>query len=270
VPKPHVKRVRINPPSPPAPPKLSAPAKVDHAPVALDKQPPPLEAPAVSRSAPKCPSRRQGKFTTHGPSRKGLLITAPLAVGLLAVHFTPEIVNDLNHKLAKDLKIKDLLITATFNQNNSVFLDTTCVPTTSETAFVLKHVRARISTPEGEKPITTTPQYSTSYLKIVDIPISDPNAKDWIKTTTATLESSIVASPIGSALRDVLAHVPRIMRCSPHSDSCIAWVDINDSVTGTSAKKFLGKYINNPQPYAFLASICQSICVCVSPILVLS
>jgi len=244
VPKPHVKRVRINPPLPPAPPKLSAPAKADRAPVALDKWPPPSEAPTVSRFAPKRSSRRQRKFTTHGPSRKGLVITAPLAVGLLAVHFTPEIVNDLNHKLAKDLKIKDLLITAAFDQNGSVFLDTTRVPTTSEMAFVLKHVRARISTPEGEKPIITTPQYSMSYLKIVDIPISDPKDKDWIKTTTATLESSMVASPIGSALRDVLAHVPRIMRCSLHSDSCIAWVDINDSVTGTSAKKFLGKYIN--------------------------
>jgi hypothetical protein len=98
----------------------------------------------------------------------------------------------------------------------------------------------RITTPEGEKPIVTTPQYSTSYLKIVDIPISDPKAKDWI----ALLESSMVASPIGSALRDILAHVPHIMQCSPHSDSCIAWVNINDSVSGTSAKKFLGKFIN--------------------------
>jgi hypothetical protein len=169
VPKPHVKRVQINPPSPPAPPKPSAPAKADRAPVALDKRPPPSEAPAVSRSAPKRP-RRQGKFTTHGPSRKGLVITAPPAVGLLAVHFTPEIINDLNHKLAKDLKVKDLLITATFDQNDSVFLDTTRVPTSSETAFVLKHVRSRITIPEGEKPIATTPQYSTSYLKIVDIP----------------------------------------------------------------------------------------------------
>jgi hypothetical protein len=243
VPKPHVKRVRINPPSPPAPPKPSAPAKADRAPVALDKRPPPSEAPAVSRSAPKRP-RRQGKFTTHGPSRKGLVITAPQAVGLLAVHFTPEIVNDLNNKLAKDLKVKDLLITAAFDQNGSVFLDTTRVPTLSETAFVLKHVRARISIPEGEKPITTTPQYSTSYLKIVDIPITNPKDKDWLKSTTTLLESSMVASPIGSALWDVLAHVPRIMRCSPHSDSCIAWVDINDLVTGTSAKKFLGKFIN--------------------------
>jgi hypothetical protein len=129
-----------NPPSPPAPPKPSAPAKADRAPVAFDKRPPPSEAPAVSRSGPKRPSRRQGKFTTHSPSQKGLVITAPQAVGLLAVHFTPEIVNDLNHKLAKDLKIKDLLITAAFDQNGSVFLDTTRVPTTSKTAFVLKHV----------------------------------------------------------------------------------------------------------------------------------
>jgi hypothetical protein len=184
MPKLHAKRVRINLPSPPALPKPSAPAKADHAPVALDKRPPPLEAPAVSRSAPKRPSRQQGKFTSHGPSRKGLVITAPQAIGLLVVHFTPEIVNNLNNKLAKDLKIKDLLITTAFDQNGSVFLGTTRVPTTSETAFVLKHVRSRITVPEGKKPIVTTPQYSTSYLKIIDIPITNPKAKDWIKITT--------------------------------------------------------------------------------------
>jgi hypothetical protein len=120
----------------------------------------------------------------------------------------------------------------------------TCVPTTPETAFVLKHVRSRITIPEGEKPIATTPQYSTSYLKIIDIPITNPKDKDWLKSTVTLLESSMMASPIGSALRDVLAHVLCTMRCSPHSDSCIAWVDINDSVTGASAKKFLGKFIN--------------------------
>jgi hypothetical protein len=244
VPKPHVKRVRINPPQPPTVPKASAPAKADSAPPALDKRPPPSEAPAVSRTAPKRPARRQGKFTTHGPSRKGLLITAPKAVGLLAVHFTPEIINDLNTKIAKDLKVENLHFTAAFDQNESVFLDTTRVPSNSETAFVLKHVRSRITTPEGEKPIVTTPLYSTSFLKIVDIPISDPKAKDWITTTTALLESSLKASPVGSSLCDVLTHVPRIMRASPHSDSCIAWVDINDSIAGTSAKKFIGKFVN--------------------------
>jgi hypothetical protein len=56
VPKPHVKRVRINPPSPPALPKPSAPVKADCAPVALDRRPPPSEAPTVSCSAPKHPS----------------------------------------------------------------------------------------------------------------------------------------------------------------------------------------------------------------------
>ncbi|EKM73323.1 hypothetical protein AGABI1DRAFT_48856 [Agaricus bisporus var. burnettii JB137-S8] len=34
------------------------------------------------------------------------------------------------------------------------------------------------------------------------------------------------------------------MRTSPHSDSCIAWVDISDTVSGTSAKKFIGKFIS--------------------------
>jgi hypothetical protein len=45
----------------------------------------------------------------------------------------------------------------------------------------------------------------------VDIPISDPKAKDWITTTTALLELSLKALPVGLSLRDVLTHVPRLI-----------------------------------------------------------
>jgi hypothetical protein len=241
VPKPHVKRTKVGPSNPPAIPKEAASA----APPALTKRPPPSEAPAVSRAGPaKRPSRRQGKHTVHGPSRRGITITPPGKMILRASSFDPVLLNKINILLDKDLKVSDLHLTASFDSGPSVFIDTTRVPTSAETAFVLKHVRAHFELPEGAKPITTTPPKSTSYIKIVDIPITDPKSKLWLQPTRDLLEASLRASPVGSSILDILARVPRIMRVSPHSDTCIAWVDIDDSVSGTSAKKFIGKFIS--------------------------
>jgi hypothetical protein len=244
IPKPHVKRARVNPTAPP-PSKESAPAKAAAAPPALDKRPPPSEAPAVSRSAPaKRSSRRQGKHTVHGPSRRGIIITPPEKMYIRASRFQSVFLNELNVLLDKDLKVSDLLISAASDMGPSVFLTTTRVPNAAETAFVLKHVRKHFELPEGSKPITVTPSTSTSYLKIVDIPITDPKSKTWLKPTSDLLEASLSPSPVGSSLLDVLASVPRLMRTSPHSDTCIAWVDIKDTVSGTSAKKFIGQFIS--------------------------
>jgi hypothetical protein len=163
---------------------------------------------------------------------------------LRASSFDPVLLNKINILLDKDLKVSDLHLTASFDAGPSVIIDTTRVPTTAETAFVLKHVRAHFELPEGAKPITITPPKSTSYLKIVDIPITDPKSKLWLQPTRDLLEASLRASPVGSSILDILACVPRIMRVSPHSDTCIAWVDIDDSVSGTSAKQFIGKFIS--------------------------
>lgn len=58
MPKPHVKRTRVSPPTPSLAPKQSAPAKAAAAPL-LNKRPPPSEAPAVSISI------NPAKRTTH-------------------------------------------------------------------------------------------------------------------------------------------------------------------------------------------------------------
>jgi hypothetical protein len=240
VPKPHVKQTKVGPSNPLPKPKEAALA----GPPALPKCPPPSEAPAVPRAGPaKRPSRRQGKHTVHGPSRRGIIITPPGKMILRASSLNPVLLNKINILLAKDLKVLDLMITASFDTGPSVFLDTTRVPSTAETAFVLKHVRNHFELPEGSKPITTTPSKSTSYLKVVDIPITDPKSKLWLQPTRDLIEASLRASPVGSSILDVLSCVPRIMRVLPHSDTCIAWIDIEDSVSGTSAKKFIGKFI---------------------------
>jgi len=240
--KPHVKRTKVRPPTPP---KASAPASATKVPPPiLDKRPPPSEAPAVSQSSAKCPARRQGKHTVHGPSRRGIIITPPGKMILRAAKFHSKFINELNILLNNDLKVSDLLITTAFDMGPSVFLDTTRVPTPSKTAFILKHVQKHFELPVGCKHLETTKPLSTSYLKIIDIPITDPKSKVWLKPTEDLLEESLCVSPVGSSLLDCLCNVPRLMRVSPHSDTCIAWVDINDSVAGTSAKKFIGSFIS--------------------------
>jgi hypothetical protein len=163
---------------------------------------------------------------------------------LRAVKFHTKFINELNILINNDLKVPDLLITTAFDMGPSVFLDTTRVPSSSKTAFILKHVRKHFELPTGCKPLETTKPHSASYLKIVDNFITDPKSKVWLKPTKDLLEESLRVSPVGSSLLDCLANMPCLMQVLPHLDTCIAWVDINDSIAGTSAKKFIGSFIS--------------------------
>jgi hypothetical protein len=40
-----------------------------------------------------------------------------------------------------------------------------------------------------------------------------------------------------------IKHAPRFMRTSPHADTCVAWVDISDTVSGATAKTLVSKYV---------------------------
>ena len=209
--KPPPKKVKFNPPSPLAK-KASAPASADSAPPILSQRPAPSQAPAVSVRTPhaKTPVRRkQGKHTVHGPSRRGIIISPPRNVRLGAHKFKVEFINKLNNLLLTDLKVDDLLIEHAAEHGISTFLATTRVPTPAECAFVLKHVRAHfvVEGKENSGPITLSTPMSTSYLKIVDVPITDPKSKDWLKATNAALSEAMLASPVGSSLADIIKHV---------------------------------------------------------------
>jgi hypothetical protein len=41
----------------------------------------------------------------------------------------------------------------------------------------------------------------------------------------------------------ITAMPPRFMRTSPHADTCVAWIDISDSVSGSNARNFIGKQV---------------------------
>src|SRR5262249_48115611 len=188
---PPAKKVKISLP-PPAPAKASAPAKAVAAPPpTLKQRPPPLEAPTVSRSAPtapaKRPPKRQGKHTVHGTTRRGIIISPPTDIDFRAEVFTSESFNALNHCLKDNLKVDDLLITAAHQLVPRILFETNRVPTIRESDFVLKVLREDLEI----KKLSRHQATSISYLKLIDVPITNPTSKDWLKPTHDLIISSL-------------------------------------------------------------------------------
>jgi hypothetical protein len=54
---------------------------------------------------------------------------------------------------------------------------------------------------------------------------------------------AIALSPVGLQLNSFIKHAPHFMRTSPSADTCVAWVDISDTVSGANAKTLISKYV---------------------------
>ncbi|EKM74216.1 hypothetical protein AGABI1DRAFT_48408 [Agaricus bisporus var. burnettii JB137-S8] len=85
---------------------------------------------------------------------------------------------------------------------------------------------------------------STSYLKIVDIPHVPASPKEWATKQHEAFTYALNKSPVGAELAKIIKHKPRFMRASPHSDSCWAWIDIHDTVSGSNARNYISKFIS--------------------------
>ncbi|KAF7759976.1 hypothetical protein Agabi119p4_11671 [Agaricus bisporus var. burnettii] len=198
----------------------------------------PKDAPPVAFRAPSAPrKRRQGKHTAHGASRCAIILTPPADSPVTAASFTPEVINNLNRLLKSDV-----ILTHASVEGNGICIAASCVPSPAEIAFVLKHVRRIFLSPNipiGHSPIT-----STSYLKIVDIPHVPASSKEWALKQHEAFTSALNKSPVGASLAKLIKHKPRFMRASPHSDSCWAWVDIHDTVSGSNARTYISKFVS--------------------------
>ncbi|KAF7759965.1 hypothetical protein Agabi119p4_11660 [Agaricus bisporus var. burnettii] len=248
--KPPKKKVRVEPaPSdvtPPAtaplmevdepavPPPASGKAPAKPLPIPSSKRAStPKDAPPVSFRAPSAPrKRRQGKHTAHGASRRGIILTPPAGSSVTAESFSPGVLNGLNQVLRSDVKSNITLTHATVD-GNSIFLAASRVPTAAEIQFVLKHVRRTF--PNKTTPIVHSPATSTSYLKIVNIPHVPASPKEWATKQHEAFTYALNKSPVGAELAKIIKHKLRFMRASPHSDSCWAWIDIHDTVSGSNA-----------------------------------
>ncbi|XP_006456638.1 hypothetical protein AGABI2DRAFT_122519 [Agaricus bisporus var. bisporus H97] len=238
---------------PAAPSSVSGKVPTKSLPIPSSKRaPPPTSAPSVSFRDPSAPrKRRQGKHTSHGASRWlnlplvgpscAIILTPPADSPVTAASFTPEVINNLNQLIKKDIK-SDVVLTHSLFEGNSISLAASRVPSPAEIAFVLKHVRRIFPSPNI--PIAHSPPTSTSYLKIVDIPHVPASSKEWALKQHKAFTSALNKSPVGALLAKLIKHKPRFMRASPHSDSCWAWVDIHDMVAGSNARLYISKFIS--------------------------
>ncbi|EKM74115.1 hypothetical protein AGABI1DRAFT_133618 [Agaricus bisporus var. burnettii JB137-S8] len=196
----------------------------------------------VSFRVPSAPrKRRQGKHTAHGASRRGIILTPPAGSSVTAESFSPGVLNSLNQVLRSDVKSNVTLTHATV-EGNGIFLAASRVPTAAEIQFVLKHVRRTF--PNKTTPIVHSPATLTSYLKIVDIPHVPASPKEWATKQHEAFMYALDKSPVGALLAKLFKHKPRFMRASPHSDSCWAWIDIHDTVSGSNARDYISKFIS--------------------------
>jgi hypothetical protein len=116
------------------------------------------------------------------------------------------------------------------------------VPTPAEVACALKHIRRLVPT-SGIVPIKADPATSTSFLKVIDVPHIPALPGAWQLAQRAAFQAVLRLSPVGSQLDRYIKHALRFMRTSPHSGTCVAWVDISDTVAGSNARNFIGKSV---------------------------
>jgi hypothetical protein len=140
---------------------------------------------------------------------------------------------DINSHLKADVS-SDIVLEYSMDCKAGIFIAASRVPTSSETACVLKHIRRLVTVP-GVVPIQSTLVTSTSFLKVIDVPHIPAEPKAWQLTQRT--------SPVGSLLNPFIKHTPCFMRTSPHADTCVAWIDIMDTVAGRNARDFIGKQI---------------------------
>jgi hypothetical protein len=246
------KRVKFQlaPPINPAASKKHAPAPAVAAPQCHDtnktvdaapKPAAPMAPPPLSSSS-SCRRRRcKGKHTTHGPLRRGIQLMPPAGSSIRANAIIPELIREVNSHLGKDVD-SDIILESAFDSGTSMLIAASTVPSPSDIACVLKHVRCLISVP-GLVPIKAEPATSTSYLKVVDVPFIAATPREWQLAQRAAFNKALALSPVGSQLSRYIKPAPRFMWTSPHADTCAAWVDISDTVSGTTAKTLVSKYV---------------------------
>jgi hypothetical protein len=248
VPRPPAKRTRVSELTPsrltvPFVQSAPAPKKAVAAPT-LDARPSPKDAPAVSIAAKPKRKPRRGKHTTHGASRRGIIITPPVGDGITSdavplALFTVETTSTINRRLERDLKSSLQVLHFDWHETSKVFATTDRTPTTAECAFVLKHIR-NLSEPRAN--FSMEESTSTSYVKVIDVPITFPaDPKLWLAATTDAFVKALPTSVVGLKVLRALKHKVRIMHTSAKSDSCVAWLDFHDTTTGNTARSLINQ-----------------------------
>jgi hypothetical protein len=166
-------------------------------------------------------------------------LTPPAGSNIRAIDIMLDMLRDINKHLKDDIA-SDIVLEYSMDVKVGIFISATRVPSASETACVLKHVRRLVIIP-GILPIQSATFTSTTYLKVIDVPHIPAEPRVWLTTQRAAFTAALRSSPIGSDLSRYLKHTLHFMRTTPHADTCVAWLDISDSVSGSNARAFIGK-----------------------------
>jgi hypothetical protein len=210
------KRVKFQPAPPinPAASKKHAPAPAVAAPPRCDTtkaadaalKPVAPAAPPLSSLSARRRWRRKGKHTAHGPSHRGIKLTPPAGSSICAKSITPDLIREINTHLGKDID-SNVILEAAFDIGTGIFLAASAIPSPPDVACVLKHVR-RLLPVTGLIPIKAEPATSTSYLKVVDVPLVAAAPREWQLAQRAAFNKVLALSPVGSQLSRYIKHAP--------------------------------------------------------------
>jgi hypothetical protein len=120
-----------------------------------------------------------------------------------AVDIMPAMLRDINIHLKDDVS-SDIILEHSMDIKAGIFIAASRVPTSSETACILKHVR-RLVTVSGVMPIQATPVTLTSFLKVIDVPHISAEPKVWQTTQRAAFQATRQVHQTRSVL---YAHFP--------------------------------------------------------------
>jgi hypothetical protein len=246
------KRAKVLHPAPPpitATSSKRAPAKAMEAPRRAGKSSAPgASSKPTAPPAPVPPSKssrrrrhRKGRHTVHGLSHRGIKLSPPAGSSIRADAITLDMLQESNKHLKDDIQ-SDLVLESTFDVKEGIFVNASTVPTAAETACALKHIRRLVTVP-GILPIQSATPTATSYLKVLDVPHIPAAPKEWQLAQRTAFQAALRSSPVGSSLDRFIKHTPRFMCTSPHADTCVAWLDITDTVLGSNARAYIGKQV---------------------------
>jgi hypothetical protein len=194
VPLPPSKKPR---PSAPAPLLRSAasrhaPAKAVAAPRRGKSTAQPVPASAVLKRNKHCKGKK--RHTNHGLLRCGVQLTPLAGSAICAIDITLDMLRDINKHLKDDIT-SDLILEFSMDIKVGIFVSAMHVPSASETACVLKHVRCLV-TILGILPIQSATITSTTYLKVIDVPHIPAEACIWLATQRAAFTAALRSLPV--------------------------------------------------------------------------
>ena len=192
--------------------------------------------PGVSALAPEGPASKRPRSTTHGPSRRTLVLAFGEATEIPVIDLV-ELTGRCNVLLRADNFV--YCVAHTRVQNRMYILSGSSVPTPNAIKALETLIAKRFLT-EYKGVWSLTPPSSKSYLRVVDVPRYKGFGENKALTRPEDVEAGLRAA--GFTTSDLpLAGPPRLDPVSDKADISTAYFDIWDSQSGARGKALHGR-----------------------------